>query len=65
MSYVANDTVDLVTVAQALHWYDMDRFNKEVKRVLKPGGVLAAYGYAVPMLDILQADDIVRKEVCA
>lgn len=39
-------SVDLVTVAQALHWLDLDAFYGEVRRVLKPGGVLAAWCYA-------------------
>jgi ubiquinone/menaquinone biosynthesis C-methylase UbiE len=37
---------DLVTVGQALHWFDFDGFFNEVKRVLKPGGVLAVWGYS-------------------
>lgn len=37
--------IDLVTVAQALHWFDLDAFYAEVKRVLKPEGVIAAWGY--------------------
>jgi SAM-dependent methyltransferase len=36
---------DLVCIAQALHWFDFDLFWPEVKRVLKPGGVFAAWGY--------------------
>jgi SAM-dependent methyltransferase len=40
-------TVDLVTVAQALHWFDHERFYAEAKRVLKPGGVLAAWCYGL------------------
>lgn len=36
---------DLVSVAQALHWLDGPRFFAEVRRVLKPRGVLAVYGY--------------------
>jgi SAM-dependent methyltransferase len=36
---------DAVCVAQALHWFDLDRFYAEAKRVLKPGGVIAAWGY--------------------
>jgi len=36
---------DLVLVAQALHWIDLDRFHAEVRRVLRPGGLLAAIGY--------------------
>lgn len=39
--------VDLVTVAQAVHWFDFERFYKEVKRVLKPEGVLAIIGYGL------------------
>jgi SAM-dependent methyltransferase len=38
-------SVDLVTVGQAVHWFDLDRFYAEVRRVLRPGGVLAAWCY--------------------
>jgi ubiquinone/menaquinone biosynthesis C-methylase UbiE len=41
-------TVDLVTVAQALHWFDLDAFYREVRRVLAPGGVLVAWSYMSP-----------------
>ena len=37
---------DAVCVAQALHWFDLERFYPEAKRVMKPGGVFAAWGYA-------------------
>lgn len=37
--------VDVVTAAQALHWFDIDGFFQEVQRVLKPGGILAAWMY--------------------
>ncbi len=40
-------SADVVTVAQALHWFDLDRFYAEVRRVLKPGGLLAAWTYGV------------------
>ena len=33
------------TVAQALHWFDYSRFWPTVKRVLRPDGVFAAWGY--------------------
>ncbi|TGD58118.1 class I SAM-dependent methyltransferase [Flavobacterium humi] len=36
---------DLITVAQAIHWFDFDSFYKEVYRILKPDGVLAVLGY--------------------
>ena len=37
---------DLICVAQALHWFDYDLFFPEVKRVLKPNGIFAAWGYS-------------------
>lgn len=36
---------DLVTVAQALHWFNFDRFLAEVRRVGRPGGILAVWSY--------------------
>ena len=38
-------SVDLVTVGQALHWFDTRRFFAEASRVLASGGVLAAWCY--------------------
>ena len=43
---LADASADLVTVAQALHWFDLARFHAEVRRVLKPAGVFAAWTYA-------------------
>ncbi|TQV86447.1 class I SAM-dependent methyltransferase [Aliikangiella coralliicola] len=40
-----NQSVDLITVAQALHWFDLDAFITEVDRVLKYDGVLAVWTY--------------------
>lgn len=45
------DTVDLVTVAQALHWFDRQRFFAEVDRVLRPGGALAVWSYGLVSID--------------
>ena len=42
---LAASTVDLVTVAVAIHWFNFDEFYREVKRVLKPEGILAAWTY--------------------
>jgi len=42
----SNDTFSLVTVAQALHWFEFDAFWPEVQRVLKPGGLFAAWAYS-------------------
>ncbi len=37
---------DAVCVAQALHWFDAERFYAEAKRVMKPRALIAAWGYA-------------------
>lgn len=36
---------DLITVAQAIHWFDFDAFYKEINRILKPDGIFAVFGY--------------------
>ena len=44
-SGIESETIDLIMVAQALHWFDLDRFYAEARRVLKPDGILAASAY--------------------
>lgn len=44
-------SADVVTVGQALHWLDLDRFYAEVRRVLVPGGALVVWSYGDPVLD--------------
>lgn len=46
-SALAAQRVDLVTVAQALHWFDRERFYREVDRVIAPGGAVAAWSYGL------------------
>lgn len=44
-SNFADQTIDLITVATAIHWFNFDLFYKECKRILKPNGILAAWSY--------------------
>ena len=44
-STLPDNSVDLITVAQALHWFDFYKFYSEVKRVAKPGALLAVWSY--------------------
>lgn len=37
---------DTVCVAQAMHWFNLEKYFREVKRVLKTGGVFACWGYS-------------------
>lgn len=50
-------SADLITVAQAAHWFDLDAFYAEVRRVAKPGALLAliAYGPFIAEADIRAA----------
>lgn len=50
-SGIGAGTVDLVTVAQALHWFDVAAFHREASRVLKPEGVIAEWCYGLPRVD--------------
>jgi SAM-dependent methyltransferase len=50
-SGIAARSVDLVTVAQALHWFDRPRFYAEVRSVLVPRGVIAAWCYRLQRVD--------------
>jgi SAM-dependent methyltransferase len=43
-----NDSADLVTYSQSLHWMDPQPTFHEAARILRPGGVLAAYDYELP-----------------
>jgi SAM-dependent methyltransferase len=59
-SGIKSGTVDLIMVAQALHWFDLDRFYAEARRTLKPNGVLAASAYN--LLQITPAiDEVVNR----
>lgn len=53
-------TFDLITVAQAIHWFNFDLFYKEVKRTIKPNGILAVIGYGLLNIDE-ETDKIITK----
>jgi ubiquinone/menaquinone biosynthesis C-methylase UbiE len=45
---LADRSVDVITVAQALHWFDLARFYSEVRRVLMPGGTITPPSFQCP-----------------
>ena len=57
-SSLENNSVDLITVAQALHWFNFDKFYTEVRRVLKPDGILAVWTYDLPKIS-LELDQLI------
>jgi SAM-dependent methyltransferase len=55
-----DDIFDLITVGQAVHWFDFDKFNNEVNRVATPNAIIAILGYELN--NITPAiDQIVRR----
>ena len=59
-SGLAAASVDLVTVAQALHWLPIAAFHAEVARVLVQGGVFAVVSYGKLLVDAPAVDELVQ-----
>jgi SAM-dependent methyltransferase len=57
---LADGSVDLVVAGQALHWFDFDRFYREVERVARPGGIFAAFTYGLISLGE-EVDHVIEK----
>jgi SAM-dependent methyltransferase len=51
-------SVDLVTVAQALHWFDVEAFYAEARRVARPGALLAVWNYPRPRFTDAELDRV-------
>ncbi len=50
-STLPDKSIDLITVAQALHWFDFTKFFAEVKRVAKPDAIIAVWSYELCKVD--------------
>jgi ubiquinone/menaquinone biosynthesis C-methylase UbiE len=50
-SSLADHSADLITVAQAVHWLNLDAFYIEARRVARPGAVLALVAYHIAVID--------------
>jgi ubiquinone/menaquinone biosynthesis C-methylase UbiE len=57
---LGDSCVDLVTVAVAIHWFNFDEFYREARRVLRPGGILAAWTYSFTEISP-EIDALVRR----
>jgi ubiquinone/menaquinone biosynthesis C-methylase UbiE len=53
-----DNTFDLITVAQAVHWFDFDKFYAEAKRVAKPNATIAIWGYGNLKFDDKELDGL-------
>ncbi len=45
---IAENSVDLIVCAQAIHWFNWEFFYSEVSRILKTNGIIAIWGYGLP-----------------
>jgi len=59
-SGLVDASVELITVAQALHWFDLVRFYTEARRVLKPDGILAVWCYGINEIEGKAVNEIVQ-----
>ena len=54
-----DNSFDLITVGQAIHWFDFDKFYNEATRTLKTGGIVVLLGY-----DLLRLTPALNKVIC-
>jgi hypothetical protein len=55
-----DDYFDLITVGQAVHWFDQEAYHREVRRVAGPGTVLAEWGYGLGQTGDAKLDALIR-----
>jgi hypothetical protein len=56
-----DDYFDLITVGQAVHWFDLAAYHREVRRVAGPGTVLAEWGYGLGQTANPELDAFIRR----
>lgn len=59
-SGLPSSCADLVTIAQALHWFDLEKFYSEVRRVLKPNGLITAWTYGMIVITNEDANECLQ-----
>lgn len=60
-SGLPDQSADLVTAAQALHWFDSAAFFAEATRVLKRDSAIAVWGYGDPVLDTPRLQELLHQ----
>ncbi|MDE1891962.1 MAG: class I SAM-dependent methyltransferase [Betaproteobacteria bacterium] len=58
---INNQCADLITAAQAAHWFNLELFYSEVKRVLKPNGILALISYGVLRIESTTVNELFQQ----
>ena len=57
---IESGTVNLITIAQALHWFDFTSFYEEVRRVSAPNGLIAAWCYSLGFFNNSSIDSVIK-----
>jgi SAM-dependent methyltransferase len=60
-SGLPDQSVDAVLIAQSLHWFDLDKFWPEVRRVVRIGGIVTAWSYAYQQVGDPALDALLRE----
>ena len=55
-----NKSVDLIVVAQAVHWFDFEKFYREANRFLTGNGIIAVIGYPLFKTDIPELNELIQ-----
>lgn len=58
-SGLPSEHFDLITIAQALHWFDFNRFYEEVQRVASPNALIAAWSYGLLTTQNADLDEVI------
>lgn len=61
LSQFKDSSVDLVTFATCFHWLDAEKVYAEVKRVLKPGGVIAVFAKGLVYASLDEVTSVIKK----
>jgi ubiquinone/menaquinone biosynthesis C-methylase UbiE len=59
-SGLPDQSVNMITVAQAIHWLEHDSFYREARRVMRPDAAIVIWGYGDPVIDDPALDRIVH-----
>ncbi|KAJ2851409.1 hypothetical protein IWW36_001177 [Coemansia brasiliensis] len=62
LAFLKDHSVDVITAATGAHWFEVDKFVAEAKRVLKPSGTLVIFGYPgfAHFVDYPQCDQLIK-----
>ncbi len=59
------NSVDFITVAQAFHWFDVDSFKAECRRIIKPNGkVVLVWNSRVSTSKLVKENALICKKYC-